>query len=103
MCRATLGATPVNSCTLAASSSFSCGERGTPCCANTLKRVPEFPYAHDGVSTTCVLIAAFAAASSVTSGLLEHRVCRPHGEAIQDAKLGALCGRVNPARPGSPR
>lgn len=70
MCSATVGATPVNACTWAASSSFSCGVRGTPCCANTLNRVPEFPYAHDGVSTAWVLRAAFAAASSVTWGLL---------------------------------
>jgi hypothetical protein len=70
MCRATVGATPVNACTWAASASFSWGVRGTPACVNTLNRVPEFPYAHDGVSTAWVLSAAFTAASSVTSGLL---------------------------------
>lgn len=74
MCRATVGAAPVNSCTFAASSSFSKGSRGTPGWANTLKRVPELPYAHDGVSTAWVLSAAFTAASSVTSALLWHRV-----------------------------
>ncbi len=70
MCRATVGATPVTACTRAASWSFSQGERGTPAWAKTLKRVPEFPYAHDGVSTAWVLSAAFTAARSVTSGLL---------------------------------
>jgi hypothetical protein len=35
-----------------------------------LNRVPELPYAHDGVSTAWVLRAAFTAARSVTSGLL---------------------------------
>ena len=48
MCRATLGATPVNRCTWAASAIFSCGVRGTPGWANTLNRVPELPNAHDG-------------------------------------------------------
>src|SRR4051794_39468575 len=81
MCRATVGATPVNSCTFAASSSFSCGVRGTPCWANTLKRVPEFPYAHDGVSTAWVLRADFTAASSVIGA--------PLYESIQSAKLWA--------------
>ena len=65
MCSATVGAAPVNAWTCAASSSFSRGVRGTPGWANTLKRVPEFPYAHDGVSTAWVLRAAFTAASSV--------------------------------------
>src|SRR5919204_2087634 len=50
MCRATLGATPVNRCTQAASSTFSKGLRGTPGWPNTLKRVPELPNAHDGSS-----------------------------------------------------
>ena len=40
-------------CTCAASASFSYGSRGTPAWAKTLKRVPEFPYAHDGVSIAC--------------------------------------------------
>src|SRR5688572_27537219 len=50
MCSATLGATPVNRCTAAASSIFSCAVRGTPSCGKTLNRVPELPNAHDGVS-----------------------------------------------------
>ncbi|WP_268252649.1 hypothetical protein [Streptomyces alanosinicus] len=37
---------------------------------NTLNRGPEFPYAHDGVSTAWALSAAFTAARSVTAGLL---------------------------------
>jgi hypothetical protein len=36
--------------------------------------VPEFAYAHDGVSTACVFRAAFTAASSVTSGLLRRQL-----------------------------
>ncbi|CAM5299193.1 hypothetical protein SMICM304S_05857 [Streptomyces microflavus] len=70
MCSATVGAAPVNSCTLAASSSFSRGVRGTPGWVNTLKRVPEFPYAQEGVSTAWDVRAAFTAASSVTAALL---------------------------------
>jgi hypothetical protein len=58
---ATVGATPVNSCTFAASRSFSQGSRGTPAWAKTLNRVPEFPYAHDGVSIFCAVSAAFTA------------------------------------------
>src|SRR6266542_480459 len=54
MCRATLGATPVKRCTAAASSIFSYASRGTPSWAYTLKRVPELPNAHDGVSIRCV-------------------------------------------------
>jgi hypothetical protein len=43
MCSAMLGATPVSSCTFAASAIFSCGVRGTPACAYTLNLVPELP------------------------------------------------------------
>jgi hypothetical protein len=50
MCSATVGATPVNLCTVAASAIFSCGLRGTPAWAKTLNRVPELPKAQDGVS-----------------------------------------------------
>src|SRR5262245_40995420 len=53
MCNATVGAAPVSRCTIAASSIFSYGVRGTPSWANTLNRVPEFAYAHDAVSTAC--------------------------------------------------
>src|SRR4051794_7611258 len=70
MCRATVGATPVKACTWAASSSFSCGVRGTPGWAKTLKRVPELPYAHDGVSTAWLLRAVFTAGTS-DMGLLD--------------------------------
>src|SRR3954453_7570553 len=66
MCSATVGATPVKRCTCAASSIFSSGVRGTPCWANTLKRVPELPYAHEGVSMCWVRSAAFTAFVSVT-------------------------------------
>ncbi len=65
-----MGAAPVNSCTFAASSSFSWGVRGTPGRAKTLKRVPEFPYAHEGVSMDWDVRAAFTVAGSVTSSLL---------------------------------
>ncbi len=50
MCSATDGASPVWRWTWAASATFSNGSRGTPGWANTLKRVPEFPNAHDGSS-----------------------------------------------------
>src|SRR3954466_6077364 len=53
MCSATDGATPVYLCTWAASAIFSYGSRGTPGCANTLKRVPELPKAQDGSSMRC--------------------------------------------------
>src|SRR4051812_21582678 len=48
MCKATVGATPVKRCTSAASATFSYGSRGTPCWANTLNLVPEFPNARTG-------------------------------------------------------
>src|SRR5437762_704903 len=69
MCTATLGATPVNACTCAASSIFSCGVRGTPGWANTLNRVPVLPNAHDGSSIRCAFSALF---TSVTSPMLVH-------------------------------
>src|SRR6266498_2350257 len=53
MCSATVGATAVKRCTVAASSTFSSGVLGTPCCGNTLNRVPEFAYAQEAVSTRC--------------------------------------------------
>src|SRR3954451_5313967 len=74
MCSDTRGAIPVNRCTAAASSIFSCGVRGTPSCANTLNRVPEFPYAHDGVSMRWARNAARTAALSIMDtpeGILE--------------------------------
>ncbi len=43
MCRATVGASPVYSWTVAASAIFSCTVRGVPGEPNTLKRVPELP------------------------------------------------------------
>ena len=64
MCTATLGATPVNACTCAASSIFSCGVRGTPGWANTLNRVPVLPNAHDGSSIRCARRALFTAVRS---------------------------------------
>src|SRR5262245_14264138 len=62
MWRATVGATPVKRWTCAASATFSNGSRGTPCWANTLNRVPEFPKAHDGNSIRCVRSVASTAA-----------------------------------------
>ena len=58
MWSATVGATPVNRWTWAASAIFSYGSRGTPAWANTLKRVPELPNAHDGSSIACDASAA---------------------------------------------
>src|SRR5215207_5868151 len=69
MCSATLGATPVNRCTVAASAIFSCGVRGTPGWANTLNRVPELPKAQDGVSIRCADSACFTRARST---MLDH-------------------------------
>ena len=43
MCSATVGARPVNRCTVAASAIFSSTVRGVPGEPNTLKRVPELP------------------------------------------------------------
>src|SRR6266496_3961505 len=65
MCSATLGATPVCAWTCAASSSFSYALRGTPGWAKTLKRVPEFPNAHDGNSIRCCRNASLTMAGSV--------------------------------------
>src|SRR6478736_9213191 len=69
MCTATLGATPVNRCTCAASSIFSCGVRGVPGLANTLKRVPVFTNAQDGSSIRCASRAFFTA---LRSGISRH-------------------------------
>src|SRR3984885_1206386 len=71
MCTATVGATPVNVWTCAASSIFSCGVRGTPGWANTLNRVPVFPKAQDGSSIRCDLRAVFTAVRSGISGHLQ--------------------------------
>ena len=60
---ATEGQIPVNLCTCAASSNFSNGSRGTPSCWNTLKRVPESPYPHEGVSTLSDFNFSFASES----------------------------------------
>src|SRR5260370_24604398 len=78
MCIATLGATPVNLCTCAASAIFSCGVRGTPGWANTLNRVPVLPNAHDGVSIRCALRAVFTV---VRSGISRHLQATEHGAA----------------------
>ena len=43
MCSATLGASPVNRCTVAASAIFSSTVRGVPGVPKTLNRVPELP------------------------------------------------------------
>src|SRR5690349_55302 len=93
MCRATVGATPVKAWTWAASSSFSCGVRGTPGWAKTLKRVPELPYAHDGVSTAWVLRAAFTAERS------DIRLLEGNYETIQQTLAGCMAGRQEAVRP----
>lgn len=54
MCRDTRGVIPVYRWTWAASESFSKGSRGVPGLPNTLKRVPEFPNAHEGSSMVWV-------------------------------------------------
>src|SRR4051794_31548064 len=55
---ATPGQMPVTFWTMAASSSFSRKLRAAPGQGNTLKRVPELPYPHEGVSTLNCFIAA---------------------------------------------
>src|SRR5215470_9917238 len=70
MCRETLGATPVYRCTCAASWIFSNGSRGTPGCPNTLKRVPELPNPHDGVSIRWRRRASLTAVNSGMEGFL---------------------------------
>src|SRR3954467_4755047 len=60
MGKATVVAIPAKRWTTAASSIFSCGVRGTPSSGKTLKRVPELPYPHDGVSIRCPRRAALA-------------------------------------------
>src|SRR5438876_11508439 len=67
MCSATLGATPVNRWTWAASATFSYGVRGTPFWVNTLNLVPELPKAHDGSSIRCARSAATTAGLLITS------------------------------------
>src|SRR6201999_2815982 len=77
MCRATLGATPVNRCTWAASSIFSSGVRGTPGCANTLNLVPVLANAHDGNSICCAFSAAFTLATlCIRCPLADRAACR---------------------------
>src|SRR4029079_19828621 len=66
MWSATGGATPVTRWTWAASAIFSYGSRGTPRCANTLKRVPELPKAHEGSSIRWPPSASRIAESTVT-------------------------------------
>src|ERR1700712_472070 len=65
MCRATLGASPVSSFTLAASASFSWMVRGVPGVPKTLNRVPELPNAQDGSSITCSPSRSVMAAKDV--------------------------------------
>ena len=70
MCTATLGATPVKACTCAASSTFSCGVRGTPGWPNTLNLVPVLPNAHEGNSIRCSRSAVFTAVRSGISSVI---------------------------------
>src|ERR1700753_1744966 len=77
MCRATVGATPVNWCTWAASSIFSRAVRGTPGWPNTLNLVPVLANAHDGSSIRCALSAAFTPATSRIPGPLAGRAASP--------------------------
>src|SRR5689334_19408655 len=98
MCRATLRATPVKRFTVAASSIFSSGVRGTPFWAKTLKRVPEFPYAHEGVSIHCARKACFTAVKSDTSitSFLSNGLFEMEDLFEQDERLVG----TSPAEPG---
>src|ERR1035438_7704890 len=97
MCTATLGATPVNACTWAASAIFSCGVRGTPGCANTLNRVPVLPNAHDGSSIRWARNAVFTA---VRSGISRHLQAAQHA-AVQSLRF-SRCGSVKVEYLGKP-
>src|SRR5258705_9402534 len=81
MCRATVGATPVNRLTWAASATFSYGSRGTPFWAKTLNRVPELPNAQEGNSIRCDRSAATTAWLVVTSASVARRGGCPRGRA----------------------
>src|SRR6476469_7064541 len=81
MWSATVGATPVNRWTWAASATFSYGSRGTPFWAKTLKRVPELPNAQEGSSMRCDRSAATTAWLVVTSASVAHRGGCPRGRA----------------------
>src|SRR5215831_18010231 len=88
MCTATLGATPVNACTCAASSIFSCGVRGTPGWANTLNRVPVLPKAHDGNSIRCALRALFTAVTSPITVHLQAAADQMRSRSVEVEDLG---------------
>src|SRR5216683_5963833 len=96
MCTATVGATPVNLCTCAASSIFSCGVRGTPGWGNTLNRVPVLPNAQDGVSIRCARRAVFTAVWSGMSGHL-HATGAPSqaGVAGSEVEVADVCRVVH--------
>src|ERR1700742_2135170 len=96
MCRATLGAIPVNRCTCAASSIFSTGVRGTPGCGNTLNLVPVLANAHDGSSMRCAFSAAFTLATSPIPGPLRARapVARPWGRGTPRGAPRPGCSEV---------
>src|ERR1700674_451812 len=75
MWRATVGQMPVSLCTSPASAIFSSTVRAAPGCAKTLKRVPELPYPHDGVSTRSELMRSMMRASSIKmKNLRQHLV-----------------------------
>src|SRR6266851_6630903 len=67
---ATPGQMPVTFCTWAASASFSRRLLAAPGQGNTLKRVPELPYPHEGVSTlNCCMTA-------MTPSIVTPRACK---------------------------
>src|SRR6478609_8682295 len=70
----TRGAKPVTAFTWAASAIFSHGSRGLPGVENTLNRVPELPYAHEGTSIVNVsrsCNAVLTVISAVLAGVVD--------------------------------
>src|SRR5262249_15093902 len=99
MCSATVGATPVKRCTVAASDTFSYGSRGTPSWGNTLNRVPEFAYAQDAVSmrwvrrtpSTRALVSGERSVTVVSQLGVEVEHFVEHGE----AQVGPAAGQLD--------
>src|SRR5580698_3803658 len=105
MWTATLGATPVKACTCAASSTFSCGVRGTPGWPNTLNLVPVLPNAHEGNSIRCSRSAVFTAVRSGISSVISRGTSRAQsrwqrrGVAVAQWRVGRGCRGGGPAPP----
>src|SRR2546429_9995435 len=100
MCSATVGATPVNACTWAASAIFSHGVRGTPGCGKTLNLVPELPNAQDGSSMRCARSAALIVSRSAIS-LVLHQLVRELRVAVVRGRGLGVGPTLPPRRAGA--